>query len=226
MQCIRSLGAAAAAILGVVGCNVLAPPVDEGPPTGVAARVADEALDAAQQIGGLNGFGGIMMAGYLSSHSAPYMGFLGDDDLAEPDRVVMVELANGSDLPCVFHLAFLSSPQSTDVQTQDVPVNAGETAIIEMPCSEIIGLGSLTEVGADAATLEGGATVANDIAVPGFLGWDYGCGGRYACQVQPDTDDLDGDGDTEELIVSTDAFRLHTGQTGMGGHGHMLMGGR
>jgi hypothetical protein len=36
-----------------------------------------------------------------------------------------------------------------------------------------------------------------------------------------DIDDLDGDGDTEELLATTEALYLHIGPGGISGHGHM-----
>ena len=37
--------------------------------------------------------------------------------------------------------------------------------------------------------------------------------------------DVDGDGDTEELIVTTESLHEHMGPEGMMGHDHMMMGG-
>jgi hypothetical protein len=65
--------------------------------------------------------------------------------------------------------------------------------------------------------------VDNTFAVPGFLNLDYTCGGVYACTPTADADDLDdldGDGDTTELILITDGMQLHMQNGGPTGHHH------
>lgn len=66
----------------------------------------------------------------------------------------------------------------------------------------------------------GSETVGNTMAVPGFLGLDYVCGGVHQCFLTPDVDDLDGDGDTEELILLSDVMVLHVADGGAIGHMH------
>lgn len=113
-----------------------------------------------------------------------------------------------------------------DEQVLEVDVPAGGEVAIELPCSEIIGLGSLTVVGDVAVQLADGTEFENTMCVPAFLGSDYLCESAYHCFLTTDIDDLDADGDTEELIVTTEALDFHTGPGGMGGHGHMMTGTR
>ena len=58
------------------------------------------------------------------------------------------------------------------------------------------------------------------MAVPGFLGEDFTCGGIYGCVLEQDVNDLDGDGDTEELIILSDAMTFHMMNGGPTGHRH------
>ena len=116
----------------------------------------------------------------------------------------------------------MASHLGLDEQTLDVSVPTGEMIGTELPCSEIIGLGSLTMVGETAVHLADGTGIDNRFCVPGFLGSDYLCQGIYRCFLTPDVDDLDENGDTEELVVITDALRFHMGSGGVAGHGHMM----
>jgi len=193
-------------------------------PTGLAADVATKAAEVGQQIGGEDGFGGAQIAGYRD-HMPEHMGFHGMGYLAEAGDTMTVELENGADLPCTFEIVFVASQGGTDDQTTTVTVEPGEVQTIEMPCAEIIGLGSLTVVGDPAVQLDDGTELDNVMCVPGFLGADFLCGDTYHCFVEPDADDVDGDGDTEELIVTTDGLRLHLGPSGLNGHGHGMGGG-
>jgi len=58
------------------------------------------------------------------------------------------------------------------------------------------------------------------MTVPAFLGLDYECEDTYRFTLTPDVDDLDGDGDTTELIVQSDALGLHMMNGGPFGHMH------
>ncbi|MCH7873200.1 MAG: hypothetical protein IID33_16010, partial [Planctomycetes bacterium] len=58
--------------------------------------------------------------------------------------------------------------------------------------------------------------------VPAFLGTDFTCGDEYVCRLRADVDDLDGDGDTSELIVITESLALHMGPGGFGRYGGMM----
>jgi hypothetical protein len=58
------------------------------------------------------------------------------------------------------------------------------------------------------------------MAVPGFLGQDFICEGVFECVLTPDVDDLDVDGDTEELIIISGAMEFHMTDGGPGGHMH------
>jgi hypothetical protein len=168
-------------------------------------------------------------AGHMSDH----MGFHSDAYLGDPDGDLLVQLTNGSGFPCTFHLAYVQSTVGLDEQSDDVVVQPGETIQVQMPCAEIMGVGSLTNVGAVAVNLPDGNTFDNRYCVPGFLNSDYTCGGTFGCVLAPDTNDVDQDGDTEELIVLTSGMQSHMGSGGMGQHmwdyddtSHGMMGGQ
>jgi hypothetical protein len=187
-------------------------------PTGVAAEVAAKAQAVAQTIGGADGFGGTMMNAYMG-HMGDHMGFHSSEDLAEAGGHMNIELMNLADQPCTFHVAFVSSPDGSDEQTQDVTVPSGQTVTIDMPCSEIIGMGGLTPVEQMACHLEDGTELDNRMCVPGFLNSDFDCGGTFRCTLMQDTNDLDQDGNTDELIAVTSTMLSHIGQDGMSSHG-------
>jgi hypothetical protein len=195
-------------------------------PTGLAGELAAKAATVADQIGGDDGFGGLLMDDY-ESHMEDHMGFHGEDDLADDGQMMTVEFHNESDVDAVFHLVYMASHMGIEDQVTDVEVPAGEEVTVELPCSEIMGLGSFTTVGEEAADLADGTTLDNHMSVPGFLGSDYECEDTYSFTLMVDSDDLDGDGDTQELIVVTDGLQLHMGLSGMGGHVHggMIGGG-
>ena len=193
---------------------------DDGEPTGLAAQVAAKALTIGERIGGEDGFGVAAVDGYLS-HMEDHMGFRGTDDLADPDGHMTVVLLNESGENSTFDVVYIASHMGIDEQVLEVNVPAGNEVTVELPCSEIIGLGSLTLVGETAVQLGNGAEFENTMCVPAFLGSDYLCGSTYHGFLAADVDDLDADGDTDELIVTTEAFDVHTGPGGMGGHGHM-----
>lgn len=189
-------------------------------PTGLAAQVAEKALTIGEQIGGEDGFGGAALDGYIS-HMEDHMGFHGTDDLADSEGHMTVVLLNESEEDSTFDVVYIASHMGIDEQILEVDVAAGDDVTVELPCSEIIGLGSLTLVGETAVQLGDGTEFENTMCVPAFLGSDYLCGSAYHGFLTADVDDLDGDGDTDELIVTTEAFGFHTGPGGMGGHGHM-----
>lgn len=190
-----------------------------GTPTGVAGEVLDKAEGIAAQIGGENGFGGTQMNGYLL-HMGANMGFYGMGDLADPDGGMIVRLHNDADQECTFHLVYVASHMSLTDQTMDVTVRPGETETIEMPCAEMIGLGSMTGVGEVACELEDGTMFDNRMCVPGFMNSDYDCGSGYDCFFGQDTDDVDRDGDTNEMMATTQALHGHMRPMGMMGLGH------
>ncbi len=196
-------------------CTSILPAGEE--PTGVAADVAGKAQVVAGRIGGPNGFGGPYMMGY-SGHMAQHMGFHSEAYLADPDGDLVVQLTNSTEFPCTFHLAYIQSGAGLDEQTEDILVLPGQTFEAQMPCAEIMGVGSLTDVGTIAVDLPDGSTLDNRYCVPGFLNSDYLCGGSYGCVVATDASDLDQDGDTEELIVVTSSMWGHMGSGGMGQH--------
>lgn len=188
-------------------------------PTGVAAEVAAKAESVAANIGSTSGFGGAIMNGF-SSHMDDHMGFHGTEYLAQHGGLMTMELANQSGQPCTFHLAFISSPDGVQEQTQDVTVDPGESVNFEMPCAEVVGMGSLTNVGQMAAHMGDGTEIDNRFCVPGFLNSDFDCSGDFSCTLMQDANDLDQDGDTQEVVAVTSAMQRHMGQNGMSSHGN------
>jgi hypothetical protein len=211
--------------MGFTFAGLAAGSSDAGEPTGLAGRVARTAATIAEQIGGEDGFGGTAVDGYLS-HMEDHMGFHGTDELADPDGRMTVVLHNESEEDSTFDVVYMASHMGIDEQVLEVNVPAGDEVTVELPCSEIIGLGSLTLVGETAARLGDGTEFENTMSVPAFLGSDYLCDSAYHCFLATDIDDVDADGDTDELIVTTEALEFHTGLEGIRGHGHMMMGTR
>jgi len=193
-----------------------------GPGGGDSSAVSDvaaKAIDVASQIGGANGFGGSLMDGYLD-HMPDHMGFQDVSDLPSDAALMMVLVRNESDQGGTFHLSYFASQLDFDEHMMDIAVAGGDEAEIEIPCSEIVGLGPLSIPGAPGCDLDDGEKVDNVMAVPGFLGEDFVCGGAYGCVLEQDVNDLDGDGDTEELIILSDAMTFHMMNGGPLGHGH------
>jgi hypothetical protein len=182
-----------------------------------------KAEQVAQRIGGTEGFGGPQMSGYRG-HFGPMMGFNGMADLADADDQFQVRLQNRSDSVCTFQVAYVASHADLEEQFMQVTVGARETVDVDLPCAEIVGMGSLTVVGTPACEFVDGESFGNEFCVPGFMHSDYECGGRYECFFGPDVDDVDGDGDTEELIATTEALHAHFGPGGMMGHHHGMGG--
>lgn len=197
--------------LALIGCTATQQP------TGQSADVATKAQRIADEIGGQDGFGGSWMNGY-GGHMAAHMGFHNAAYLADPDVDLNVQLINESDWPCTFHLAYIRSAESLDEQYEDVTVPPGQSLDFPMPCVEILGIGSVDEVGVVAADLGDGEVYDNWMCVPGFLNSDFLCNGTYTFTLSPDSDDLDSNGDTEELIVTTDGLWSHMGPLGMRHH--------
>lgn len=216
--------AGAAGMLG--GCSAMmmgCTPTDltglvERAPTGLTADVTAKAEQVAREIGGTSGFGGPMLDGYLD-HMDDHMGFHDASDLADENGTLSVTFTNESSEACTFHFAFLRSADGLDTQTRDVDVPAGQSVTVEMPCAELVGMGSLTEVGATAGSTADRGEFPNRYCVPGFLNSDYACGGEFACALTPDVNDVDQDGDTAELIMLTSGMQQHMGSGGVGRHG-------
>ncbi|GKS60500.1 hypothetical protein YTPLAS18_40270 [Nitrospira sp.] len=187
--------------------------------TGLALDVATKANTVASQIGGPTGFGGMLMEGYRE-HMLENMGFHGADDLADADSDMGIRLTNDSTQDCTFHLAYFASHIGMAEQLMDVSVQAGDSLTISIPCSEIIGLGGLEAPGEAGCHLSDGEAVDNMMAVPGFFEQDFTCDETYACVLTSDVNDLDGDGDTEELIIVSDAMTFHMMNGGPSGHMH------
>ncbi len=215
---IRNLSLTTAAMLLIAGCmnGVVAP--GGGESTGVAG-VAAKALNVAAQVGGADGFGGSLMDGYID-HMPGQMGFLGADDLAPEATNMMVLVRNESVEDGTFRLSYFASHMGLEEQMLVVAVGAGEEVTVEIPCSEIVGMGPLDGPGEPGCHLEDGEAVDNTMVVPGFLGQDFMCDGTYECVLTRDVDDLDGDGNTEELIIVSDAMEFHMMNGGPTGHGH------
>ena len=190
-------------------------------PTGLAAEVAAKALTTSERIGGTDGFGGVYLGDYMG-HMDRHMGFHGADSLADPEGRVFMRFDNESGENSVFRVVYMASHLGLDEQTLEVAVDAASSVTVELPCAEIVGLGSLTEVGDVAALLGDGVSLDNRWCVPAFLGSDFACGTEYVCHLGADIDDLDGDGDTDELLVTTDALTLHMRPGGFFGHGGMM----
>lgn len=185
----------------------------------LVADVAAKATDVANQVGGANGFGGTLMNGY-AGHMPGHMGFQTAADLATDASSMMVLLRNDSDQDGTFHLAYMSSHMGLVQQMMDVDVPAGSETTVTIPCSEIVGMGTLDMPGSVGCHLADGQDVDNRMAVPAFLGTDFTCQGTYQCVLTPDVNDLDADGDTTELIIESDAMRLHMTNGGPTGHMH------
>ena len=193
-----------------------------GPGGGDSTTVSDvatKALDVATQVGGANGFGGSLMDGYVA-HTPGNMGFHDQDDLASETSDMMVLVRNESEEDGTFHISYVASHMGLEHRMMDVEVPAGEEVTVEIPCSEIVGIGPLDEPGEPGCHLADGEAVDNMMAVPGFLGQDFTCDGVYECVLTPDVDDLDGDGDTEELIIISHAMEFHMLNGGPLGHMH------
>ncbi len=214
MKHINSLLACVLTGVGIAGCNSFITA-----PNDTVSALAEKALAVSSEVGGTDGFGGPLMTEYLG-HMPGHMGFVTVDDLAEPTGTVTVMLTNDSDQDGTFHLSYIASHMGIDEQTTDVSVGAGEELSVEIPCAEIVGIGPLTVPGGVGCVLADGSTVPNTMTVPGFLGEDYVCGSTYACSLEADVDDLDEDGDTEELIIVSDGLILHMLNGGPTGHMH------
>ena len=187
--------------------------------TELVTDVAAKATNVAGNIGGDDGFGGELMEAY-SEHAPSEMGFHGQSDLATASSGMIVRLHNESEEDCTFHLSYFASHMGVADQVMDVELAAGEEASIDLPCSEIVGVGPLEMPGDAGCHLASDVPVDNTMAVPGFLGMDYECGAVYEFFLTPDVDDLDGDGDTEELIISSEAMQMRMLDGGPSGHMH------
>ncbi|MBI4718003.1 MAG: hypothetical protein HY763_09385 [Planctomycetes bacterium] len=181
--------------------------------------LAAKAEAVAAQIGGPAGFGGAAMGGY-EQHAAERMGFVSAADLADSAATVTIRMENLAGQPCTFHLSYVSAAAGVDEQEEEVEVPATGEVEIVMPCMEIVGLGSLETPGAVGCHLTDGATIPNTMAVPAFLNMDYACGAMHSFMLTPDVDDLDGDDDTEELILISGAMQSHMQAGGPMNHSH------
>lgn len=212
----RAIGASgfAACVLSIGGCTAL--PVSSDADVGDIAAKAER---VAMTVGGANGFGGAGMTGYFD-HVPNHMGFFNVEDLASADDVMTLSIQNETQAEATFHVRFLASHMGLMEQMRDVAVPAGTDIEVEIPCAEIVGIGPLEQPRQPGCELMDGQIIENTMAVPGFLGLDYECGGAYEFMVAQDVEDLDGDGDTEELIVVSDAMRSHMMNGGVTGHMH------
>jgi hypothetical protein len=206
-----------AAVLSVAaGCANLGQPSNGGE---LLPLVNTKATDVAGQIGTTEGFGGNLMTGYMA-HVGSGMGFVTIDDLADPDGVVTIRLVNQTAQNATFHLAYFAGRLGLDDQLSDIAVPADSETTREIPCSEIVGLGDLYMPGAMGCHLEDGDEVGNTFAVPMFFGLDFACGDTISFTLTADADDLDQDGDIDELILLSDGFLMHLEDGGPTGHHH------
>jgi hypothetical protein len=199
---------------GVWGCTA-----GPGGSDAQVSAVTSKATEVAQQIGGQDGFGGPLMQGYLN-HGPAMMGFVDGGDLATSNAMMNVRCVNQAGEDATFHMAYFASPMGFADRFEDIEIAAGSTVDVQIPCAEIMGFGSLETPGAVGCHLASGAAVDNRLAVPGFLNLDYACSGTYQCTLAEDTDDLDGDGDTTELVMITGGMQTHMMNGGPGGHSH------
>ncbi len=201
-----------------VGCNSgFFQPVAQRSAT--IAAVASKAASIASMVGGVDGFGSNAMTGY-TSHMPGAMGFYSQANMASETGELMVRLENQWHTDATFHLSYLASHMGLEYILQDVNVAAGESITMTLPCAEIVGLGPLVNPGEPGCHLNDGEAVANTMAVPGLLGQDFSCGDVYTCILTQDIDDLDDDGDLEELILLSDAMTSHLANGGPQGHAH------
>jgi hypothetical protein len=114
---------------------------------------------------------------------------------------------------------------SLDDQLSDVAVPADSETTLDIPCSEIVGLGDLYMPGAMGCHLEDGDEVGNTFAVPMFFGLDFACGDTFNFTLTADADDLDQDGDIDEPVLLSDGFLMHLEDGGPMGHQHGSGGG-
>ncbi len=182
-----------------------------------AATVAAKATEVASRIGGASGFGGMQMSGYLQN-GMPHMGFNSQTNLASPGSMMTVMLHNQALQNCTFHVTHFSSLDGSTEKTQDVNVPAGGETEVQIPCAEIVGAGPLDTPGGVGCVLADGQQVSNMMTVPGFMGMDYACGATYHMYLTPDTDDLNGNGNTNELILMSEAMQTHMQSGGMMGN--------
>ncbi|GMU24010.1 MAG: hypothetical protein AMXMBFR13_40870 [Phycisphaerae bacterium] len=206
----------------IVGCAGL-PVLLSGSDGDATGMVRDKAEAVARRIGGDSGYGGTLMTGYFD-HVPLQMGFVDETALAQKTGMMTVRFLNDTDLACTFDLGYFASHMGPDELSESVEVPAGEELTFAMPCAEIIGLGDLESPGSTGCVLSDGQTVANTMAVPAFLGLDYACGGTHDFHLMHDVDDLDGDGDTEELLLVSEALEAHMGFGGPMGHSHRTGG--
>ncbi len=189
-------------------------------PMDLTSVVSSKAVEVADRIGGQEGFGGELLEGF-ADHVGPGMGFVTTDDLADPSGVVTVRLQNLSSREATFHLSYFAAHLALDDRQEDVIVPAGGEIVVQIPCSEIVGMGSLEMPGVGACHLADEEEIDNRYAVPMFLGLDYTCGDTITFTLTPDGDDLDGDGDRDELVVLSEGLIMHMEDGGPLGHSHM-----
>lgn len=174
-------------------------------PTGLVAKIASKAEAVARQTGSPGGFGGKMMDGY-AGRMPMHIGFHDETALAEPGSFVMVGMVNASSQDCVFHLSHVSSQMGASEHTMEVSAPAGGSVTVQILCPEILGMGPMEMPGQPGCHLADGQPVVNTMAVPGFMGMDYSCGDEFMFRLMTDVNDLDHDGDRQELIIMSQAM--------------------
>ncbi len=126
--------------------------------------VAAKAVSVASEVGNATGFGGTLMDGY-SDHMPLHLGFDGEGDLAPASEGLTVRLHNQSDEHCEFHLSYFANHMGIEDQLLNVDVEAGETMTVDLPCSEIVGVGPPEAPGDAGCHLATGRAVPNTTAV-------------------------------------------------------------
>lgn len=220
LRYVLASGMVVSGLLAVGGC----PRVDTSQDKTVQS-VVDATSTVADQIGTTNGYGGTWMSGYLG-YMPMHMGFLSEANLAEPGATMTVKVHNQTDQQATIYLMYLSSPQSLNMQVKDVTVDANAEQDVELPCSEMVGAGTLDQPGSIGCVWANGQSFGNNMAVPGFLGIDYQCGGTFEFFLQTDTQDLNHNGSTTDVILTSSSLHdyIDYGPGWMMGGGGMMGG--
>lgn len=205
---VASLAAGCTNIAGLPGTDAALVPL-----------VSSKAATVAEQVGGAQGFGGMMMNGYFD-HAPMNMGFIDANDLADPNSGMTVRVQNDAGLPCTCFMRYVASFEGVNEQGREVEIPANGEIDVDIPCSEIVGMGPLETPGGVACRFADGEAIPNTMSVPGFLGLDYQCGEMHRFMLTPDVNDLDGDGDTAELIMLSRGMQTHMLDGGPMGHQH------
>ena len=75
------------------------------------------------------------------------MGYYGPEDLAPVFGNMFVQLRNEADRNGTFDVSYMAGHLGLEATDLEVAVGMGEQFIVEMPCSEVVGIGPLDEPG-------------------------------------------------------------------------------